>query len=165
LLLPKTKYSVLGPVPVIEHPFEKKSGLPNSSDVDLSLRLVIPKIGVDAPIVLTQYLEESMIQKELEKGVVRYPDSNTILGHSSAYPWYQGNFGSIFSLLNKLEGGDELFIFSGDKKFIYTVTDKKIDLPKNLNLEEDDKTLYLVSCWPISTAWKRIAVKAVLTNK
>ena len=122
--------------------------------------MISSKIGVEAPIVLTSALDEGTIQIELEKGVVRYPNSNVILGHSSAYPWYKGNYGSVFSLLNKLEKGDEFFIFSGNNKYTYRIIDKKIDLPKNLELETDNNIIYLISCWPISSAWKRIAIKA-----
>ena len=93
------KYSVLGPPPVLG---SNGSWFPVSSNLDISLNLVIPKIGIKAPIVLTKHTDEYMLQKELEKGVVKYPGSNVILGHSSAFPWYRGNYGSVFSLLNKL---------------------------------------------------------------
>lgn len=156
------KYSVLGPPPIRLDSEGIFSGFPLSSEAELSLKLVIPKIGVEAPIILTEYTDEHMIQKALEQGVVRYPDSNVILGHSSAYPWYRGNYGSVFSLLNRLEIGDEFFIFSDEEKYTYQVLGKEIDLPKNLNLEQagEDSIIYLISCWPINTAWKRIAVKA-----
>lgn len=127
-------------------------------------RLVIPAIGVEAPIILPENTDEYILQKALEKGVVLYPNSNIILGHSSAYPWYKGDYGSVFSLLNKLEKGDEIFLFSENKKYTYQVTDKEIKLPEDLNIEkgEGEATLYLISCWPINTDWKRIAVKAVM---
>ena len=42
------------------------------------------------------------------------------------------------------------------------IYDKKIKAPKDLNFKgEDNKSvLYLVSCWPINTDWKRIVIKA-----
>lgn len=155
------KYSFIGAMPVemgLDNIF-----LPFSETEEYAPpRLVIPLIGVDAPVVLTQSINESIIQKDLENGVVRYPDSNIILGHSSAYPWYRGNYGSVFSLLNKLEKGDELFIFSRNEKYAYQVLEKNIELPKNLEFEdvENTSTLYLVSCWPINTTWKRIVIRA-----
>jgi len=86
-----------------------------------------------------------------------------ILGHSSAYPWYKGAYGSVFSLLNKLEGNDEIFVFSAKKKYTYKVVGKEINLPENLNIEKqkEESLLYLLSCWPIKTNWKRIAIKAI----
>lgn len=161
------KYSVLGPPPIRLDSKGVFSGFPFSPEAELNLKLVIPKIGVEAPIVLVEHTDEYFIQNALEKGVVRYPDSNVILGHSSAYPWYKGVYGSIFSLLNKLEIGDEIFIFSEDEEYTYQVLGKEINLPKNLNLEQtgEDSVIYLISCWPVSTAWKRIAVKAERVDK
>lgn len=159
------KYSVLGPEPVKDETFFW--GLPSSDSVDNSIRLVIPIIGVDAPIVLTNSIDKHILEKELEKGVVRYPDSNIILGHSSAYPWYTGNYGSVFSLLNKLQEGDELFIYSANRKYTYQVIGKEINLPKDLDFSEakNESIIYLVSCWPINTNWKRIAIKAISIDK
>jgi len=156
------KYSIIGPPPVT--PFNDfTSSLPLSGDN--VLRLIIPLIGIDVPIVLAQTSDEFLVQKDLEKGVVRYPNSNVILGHSSAYPWYKGDYGSVFSLLNKLEQGTKILIYSNNNKFTYKVLDKKIDMPKNFNLENDDSIIYLVSCWPVSTNWKRIVIKAQLLDK
>ncbi|MCX6729977.1 MAG: sortase [Candidatus Portnoybacteria bacterium] len=86
-----------------------------------------------------------------------------IMGHSSAYPWYSGSYGSIFALLNKLNIGDEFTVFSKNKSFIYRVESKEIKAPKDLifQKDKDNSVLYLVSCWPINTAWKRIVIKTV----
>ncbi len=161
------KYSVLGAPPVHLDSKGLFSGLPLSSEAELNLKLVIPAIGVEAPIVLVEHTDEYIIQKAFERGVVRYPNSNVILGHSSAYPWYRGDYGSVFSLLNKLEIGDNVFIFSGEEKYTYQVLEKQIELPKNINIEqgEDSSIIYLVSCWPISTSWKRVAIKAEILDK
>lgn len=159
------KYSVLGPEPVKDETFFW--GLPVSDGVDASIRLIIPVIGIDAPIVLANTTDKHIIEKELEKGVVRYPDSNIILGHSSAYPWYRGSYGSVFSLLNKLQPEDKLFIYSANRKYAYQVIRKEINLPKDLDFSEakNESTIYLVSCWPVNTNWKRIIVKAILIDK
>ncbi len=138
-------------------------------------RLVIPILGVDAPIILSESSDEIALQSALERGVAFWPGSALlgekgtmiILGHSSAYPWYAGEYGSVFSLLNKLKENDEVFIFSADKKYTYRVINKEINLPEDLNIEKQEKEpiLYLLSCWPIKTNWKRIAIKAVSIDK
>jgi LPXTG-site transpeptidase (sortase) family protein len=153
------KYSFLGAPTLEQETIGKKQGAG-----DIPKRLVIPLISVDVPVVLVEDNDEYVIQKALEKGVVLYPDSNIILGHSSAYPWYKGEYGSVFSLLNKLKKDDEVFVFSNEKKYAYQVLEKQIKLPKDLSLEQvkDKSTLYLISCWPINTNWKRIVVKVVL---
>lgn len=166
------KYDFLGPTPVdiADNKNKIEKGLfwlPVSGSVDNLVTLVIPLIGVNAPIVLSGNTDESLIQKDLEKGVVRYGNSNVILGHSSAYPWYKGNYGSVFSLLNKLQIGDEIYIYSNNKKYSYKMSEKQINSPKNISLQEttEDSAIYLVSCWPINTNWKRIAIKAIAIDK
>lgn len=134
-------------------------------------RIYIPKISVEAPVIISQSLDEKDLQDDLERGVIYLPGSTAlnengtmvIMGHSSAYPWYSGNYGSIFALLNKLDIGDEFTVFSKNKSFIYRVESKEIKAPKDLIFQKDknNSVLYLVSCWPINTAWKRLVVKTV----
>jgi len=74
----------------------------------------IPSIEINAPIVLEKSLDSGIILKRLEDGVVHYSYSplpgekgtSIILGHSSAYPWYRGKYGSVFALLSNLKKGD-----------------------------------------------------------
>lgn len=175
------KYHFLGPSPVsLEKPIceevnPQESICQTNESYQIPQALVIPALGVDAPIVWPDGINEPALQRALEKGVVFWPGSSllgdkgtmVILGHSSAYPWYKGNYGSIFSLLNKLEKGDEIFLFSENKKYVYQVIEKEIQLPKDLNIENQDNesVLYLLSCWPVRTDWKRVAVKAVGIDK
>lgn len=149
------KYNILGPAPL---------GEKIARGLETPEKIVIPSIGVEAPVILAENSDEYILQKALEKGVVLYPNSNIILGHSSAYPWYRGNYGSVFSLLNKLEKGDEILLFSKDKEYNYQVVGKEIKAPKEISTENDNSILYLISCWPINTNWKRIVVKADLTK-
>ena len=134
-------------------------------------RIIIPSLGIEAPIVISQSSTEAGFQKDLEGGVIYMPGSSmlnedgvmVIMGHSSAYPWYKGQYGSIFALLNKLNTGDEIIIFAKEKQYIYRVLGKEIRAPKDLffQTQAEDPTLYLVSCWPVNTAWKRIVIKTV----
>ena len=169
------KYAVIGlPSENENGNFDLKtivSSMISSKENLLPERIYIPQISVEAPIVISQTLNEKDLQKDLEKGVIYLPGSSyldekgtmIIMGHSSAYPWYQGSYGSIFALLNKLNIGDKFIVFAKDKSFVYRVEAKEIKAPKDLIFEKDknNSVLYLVSCWPINTAWKRIVVKAV----
>ncbi|MEK7506455.1 MAG: sortase [Patescibacteria group bacterium] len=139
--------------------------------------LEIPAIGAKAPIVLEPSINPDIIFNRLENGVVHYADSALpgekgtaiILGHSSAYPWYKGKYGSAFALLGKLRPGDEIFINNGNKTLKYKVSESLIFNPfasKDNRLAALEKTdgssIILVSCWPVGTAYKRIAVRADL---
>jgi len=172
------KYSFIGLPPASDQLTLNQSGLQGiinsilpSNEYFFPDKLSIPLLNIEAPVVLSQSPEEKSLQADLEKGVIFLPGSTAlnengtivIMGHSSAYPWYKGRYGSIFALLNKLNIGDEIIVSSGEKQFIYRVEGKEIKAPKDLIFQKDENNsvLYLVSCWPVNTAWKRIVVKTV----
>jgi LPXTG-site transpeptidase (sortase) family protein len=138
--------------------------------------LVIDSIGVRAPIVFNVPDNNDLIYNNLEKGVVHY--SNTpkpgeigaavVLGHSSAYPWYKGNYGAVFALLNKLKIGDRFYVqYSDNRTFVFEMKQSIIFNPFDTNdqrlvaLENaHTSSLILISCYPVGTNYKRIAVQA-----
>lgn len=168
------KYSFIGPPPVSSEQLSLRETI-NSTFLNKEYlfpdRLLIPSLNIEAPVVISQNPEEKSLQADLEKGVIYLPGSSAlnengtmvIMGHSSAYPWYGGKYGSIFALLNKLSIGDEIIVFSKEKEFVYRVEGKEIKAPKDLIFQKDENNsvLYLVSCWPVNTAWKRIVIKTV----
>lgn len=167
------KYAVLGaPEKSPNNPFGAEK---ENNNLFIPQRLIVPVLGIDVPVILAENTEESVLQAALERGVVYWPDSALlgeggtiiILGHSSAYPWYKGDYGSVFSTLNELKEDDEVFVFSAQNKYTYNVIGREIDFPENLVFEkqEEKSMLYLLSCWPIKTNWKRIAIKAISIDK
>lgn len=148
----------------------------NGSDFSGSITLQIPSLNVEAPIVREPSLNLDQIFKRLEDGVVLYGGTSVpgekgvsiILGHSSAYPWYQGDYGSVFALLGKLAAGDKLYVNKNGKVLVYKVSESLIfhpfeDSDKVAQLEKtNNSSIILVSCWPVNTNWKRIAIKADL---
>lgn len=136
--------------------------------------LEIPTIGVKAPVILEKSLNPEKIFNRLEEGVVHYADSSLpgqkgvaiILGHSSAYPWYKGDYGAIFALLGRLKTGDHIYVHNSGRILTYAVkgtvifnpfsSDKSVDKI----VATDNSSIILVSCWPVGTNSKRIAVKA-----
>jgi len=138
--------------------------------------LSIGRIGVSAPIVFDSGSIDQEIYNSLERGVVHYPGTpkpgeggaSIILGHSSAYPWYRGKYGSVFALLGKLQTGDKIRVeYADGRTFTYNVTASIIFSPSNdsrlTQIQNSSKpTLVLISCWPIGTNYKRIAIQAEL---
>lgn len=134
----------------------------------------IPQIGVSTPIILSKSSARRDLQNSLKKGTVFYPDSDlpgnpgmtVILGHSAPSGWPKINYDWVFSRLNKLDSGDEVFVYFEHKKYPYRVT-KKIFLNKGEEIPEYDptetkSTLIMLSCWPPGIDLKRIAVQAEL---
>lgn len=143
--------------------------LPNSAT------LIIDRVGVRAPIVFGTPDNTELIYDNLEQGVVHYsgtakpgePGVSIVLGHSSAYPWYNGDYGAVFALLSKLEVGDRFYIqYSDNRSFFYEMKENLVFNPfksdERLSAMEraSGDNLILISCYPVGTNYLRIAVRA-----
>lgn len=133
--------------------------------------IIISKIGVRAPIIISKDVATKKILDDLKSGVSLYPGSakpgsasgkTVILGHSSEHIWHKGNYPTVFNLINELEKGDEITVVFGGKTYVYRVEEKFVKTPKQIQKEIKKDGLYLMSCWPIGTDLKRIVVRATL---
>lgn len=137
-------------------------------------RIEIPKINIEAPVTIDKTLDDAGVYKALDNGTVYYPSSvlpgqagqTIILGHSAPANWPHIKYDWVFSNISQLQEGDEIFVYSDNKKLSYLVT-QKIFLNKGEEIPEDGLTnsknvLVLVSCWPPGKDYKRIAVEAAL---
>ncbi len=130
--------------------------------------IYIPKINVKAPIVLGSSIDANKLLKDLERGVLMYPGSampgqgsTVIVGHSSSNsPW--NKYSNVFSLLNRLQTGDLIYVNYNDKNYIYTVSNKKTGSVFSLSNADMSGDLILSSCWPVGTDKGRILVSSTL---
>lgn len=134
--------------------------------------IVIPKIGVEAPILWDKSSGEVM--DSLQNGVVHlagtsHPgeDGNTFLtGHSSNYWWRGGDYNSVFALLPELAPQDEIFvIYHGELKKYQVkqlVEVKKAEVSSYV--ESSDEQLTLMTCVPVGTNLRRLLVIATPVN-
>ncbi len=143
-------------------------------------RVIIDDLWVDTPIVDLAYytpekLEKGDFKLELERGVIRYPNTGTpsdgnmlIFGHTSDYWWNNNEFGQIFRNIPKLEEGQIIKIIWNNQMYQYKIIKKEIVKPKHVSktyakYHDDDKQyLTLVGCYPVGTADSRIVVVAEL---
>lgn len=145
----------------------------------IKMTLVINKISVETPVVLSKSTEESSIQKDLERGVVHYPGTplpgqrgnSYIAGHSSNYAWAQGSYNYVFKNLNELVVGDVMTVtqrLNNGKEITNTfvVSLKEEVAPDDPRIFADTKTqeLTLTTCWPLGTNVRRLMVKAQLRD-
>ncbi len=176
-------------IQIDEEPFSMKNLIPTEPNISAKFnitpyenRIIIPKIGKNIPMVdisVTKSFDfdhmENIFMTELEKGVVRYPGSAApwekgnafIFGHSSNYPWVKGEYNDVFALLDNVSFGDQIIVFYNQKKYVYTVREKKIVRPgdvKALDRNPEASELSLMTCWPIGTTLKRMLVFAELTE-
>jgi len=124
-----------------------------------AVRIQIPAIGVDAPIV------QGDGEEQLKKGVGQYP--------LSPNPGQPGNlvlsahndiFGEIFRDLDKLKEGDEVILYTSQESFVYIVQQTQIVEPTQVEImgETSEPVLTLISCYPYMVDTQRIVVTAYL---
>ncbi len=132
--------------------------------------LIIPKIGVKAPIIYLNTLSEPEMLRALQGGVVHYagtaypgePGNAVFFGHSSNDWWEPGNYKFVFVLLEKLVPGDTYEIHYQSRKYVYKVTNTKVVAPTDLSVltQTATPTSTLITCTPPGTSWRRFVVSA-----
>lgn len=129
--------------------------------LETAIRIQIPAIGVDAPVVQGDGWEQ------LKKGVGQY------IG--SANPGQRGNvvlsahndiFGELFRYLDRLQPGDQVILYTQQKQYIYIVTHTEIVEPSRVEVmaPTSEPTATLISCYPYLVDDQRIVVFAKLQN-
>jgi sortase A len=130
-----------------------------TSSPQQAIRIQIPAINVDAPIVQGDGWEQ------LKKGVGQHV--------GSADPGQTGNmvltahddvFGEIFRYLDQLKKGDQIVIYTAIRAYTYVVTGSQVVEPTRVDVMNptDNPTLTLISCYPYRVDNKRIIVSAEL---
>lgn len=146
----------------------------NSVASDKENVLEIPQISVVVPIFFPETADKNLLKKDLDKGVVYYPGSVApeeagqivILGHSAPPNWPKIKNDWVFSDLNSLKVGDEIYLNKNYKRYTYKIKETKIiargqEIYSNL-LTNDNNMVVLVSCWPPGKDYQRITVWAEL---
>lgn len=158
------------PNPPIEAITDPSPNADLAQAVDAPDQIVIPKLGVTAPIVFEPSIAEQAIQVALRDGVVHYagtalpgePSNSVIVGHSSNDWWEPGNYKFIFANLDKLDAGDQIQINYQKKRYVYQVAGKKVVEPTEVSVLQPtaDPILTLITCTPPGTSWKRLIITA-----
>jgi LPXTG-site transpeptidase (sortase) family protein len=132
-------------------------------------KVIIPGIGVDAPVVfgMTSTVERD-VQRALQDGVVHYantaqpgqPGNGVYVGHSSNAPWVPGRYKFVFTALEHVNVGDTFYIHQNSKQYQYKVVTKKVVNPHDTSvLNSGDKpTATLITCTPVGTSLNRLVI-------
>ena len=134
--------------------------LPTASPAQ-AIRIQIPAINVDAPIVQGDSWEQ------LKKGVGQHigtpnPGENGNIVLSA----HNDIFGEIFRELDKLQPGDVVILYTAQRQYNYVVTGTQIVEPTRVEVmaPTPNPTVTLISCYPYLIDTQRIVVSAVLQN-
>ncbi|MDP2587864.1 MAG: sortase [bacterium] len=135
-------------------------------------RLIIPTLAINAPLLFPDDADDATLLSALQDGVVSYPGSAGpgqpgnffVTGHSSQLAWEQGNYKSVFSLLEHISPGDVVLVYYRQQKYVYIVETSTIVAPTETSVLDDseDARLTLMTCWPTGTTARRLVVSATL---
>ncbi len=147
--------------------------VPASSAIpkDAPPNIIIKDINVNAPVIYDEKtVNQNSFQLALRRGVVHYPDTAlpgqpgnvVIFGHSSGQWWAPGDYKFVFTLLDKLEAEDLIYIDYQGTRYIYRVYDKIVVKPSDLSvLNQGSKNiLTLITCTPVGSSTNRLIVRA-----
>jgi sortase A len=128
---------------------------------DQAVRLQIPRLNVDAPVVQGDGWEQ------LKKGIGQH------IG--SANPGQEGNvvltahndvYGELFRYLDQLQPGDNVIVYTQQRQHVYVVDRTVIVEPTAVEVmaSTGSPTVTLISCYPYLVDKQRIVVFARLQN-
>lgn len=124
-----------------------------------AIRIQIPAIGVDAPIVQGDGWEQ------LKKGVGQHigtpnPGENGNLVLSA----HNDIFGEIFRDLDRLQPGDVVIVYTNQRQYTYVITGTQVVEPTRVEVmaPTPNPTVTLISCYPYLIDNQRIVVSAAL---
>jgi sortase A len=128
---------------------------------DQAIRIQIPALNVDAPVVQGDGWEQ------LKKGVGQYigsaqpgQDGNVVLSaHNDVY-------GELFRYLDRLAPGDKVVLYTQQRQFVYIVDRTVLVEPTAVEVmaSTGSPSVTLISCYPYLVDKQRIVVFARLQN-
>lgn len=126
-----------------------------------AVRLQIPAISVDAPVVQGDGWEQ------LKKGAGQHigtpdPGENGNIVLSA----HDDIFGEIFRYLDRLKPGDVVVLYTNQRQYTYVITATQIVEPTSVEVmaPTPNATVTLISCYPYLIDNQRIVVSAVLQS-
>ena len=149
---------------------------PNASlEVSDEPKLIIPKIGVDVPIVWdANAASQDSLNAAMDNGVAWFnikganarpgeKGNFVVSGHSSNDWLDQGDYKFIFARLEQMNEGDTIYANYNGTRYTYTVTHTKVVTPtdvSSLMTGTDKPHMTLITCTPLGTALNRLLVFA-----
>ncbi len=145
-------------------------------------RILIPAIGVDAPIIDLKFISPEKLTKGdfdeyLYKWVVKYPYTPNpwqtgnilIFWHTSYYWWKKNPYGDIFAKIPLLRHGDIIEIIWDWKVYKYKIFKKLVRRPWQVKYTYEYynkmwKILTVMWCYPIWTDRQRMLIIAKQIN-
>jgi len=135
--------------------------IPTSSP-EQAIRIQIPAISVDAPIVMGDG------EEQLKKGVGQHIGTpNPGQTGNMVLSAHNDVFGEIFRNLDQLKTGDEIIVYTQVRSYTYVVQQQQVVEPTQVEVMSPttDPVVTLISCYPYLVDNKRIVISAALLSQ
>ena len=135
--------------------------------------LIVPKIGVEVPIIWNANAsDQNSLNSAMDKGVAWFNINGAsahpgevgnfaLSGHSSNDWLDQGNYKFIFARLDQLVEGDTIYVNYNGVRYTYQITKKSVVRPTDVaSLTQPTRKpmITLITCTPLGTALNRLLV-------
>jgi LPXTG-site transpeptidase (sortase) family protein len=163
-------------VPVVFEPLTTPDGA-TIQPVNEEFALIVPKVGINAPITAGVNPSKPDEYNEVLKTSVAHastsflPDENGtvyLFSHSTNYDWFVSDLNAVFYLLKNLEEDDTIVIMYQGKRYTYKITGKKVVSPTNTSYlypYVGHRNLILQTCWPPGSVAERLLIFANLIEE
>jgi len=131
-----------------------------------AMRIVIPKIGVDAPVVQTMPADGVWEVADWAVGHLATTPNPGAAGNA-AYSAHDDIKGEVFKRLGELSPGDVLRFYTPHSVYTYVVTNQLTVDPSDVSVLNPTRssTVTLISCAPYWVDTQRIVVQGVLKSR
>lgn len=145
--------------------------------VNTDFSIVVPKIGINAPITAgVDPTNPKEYNKVLATAVAQSSTSFTpdkagtvyLFSHSTNYDWFVKDLNAVFYLLKDLENGDYIVLFYKGVRYTYQLTEKRVVQPGEISYlvpHAGKKNLILQTCWPPGSVSERLLLFADLVEE
>lgn len=130
-----------------------------------AIRMAIPKIGVDAPVLQTPPVNGVWEVADWAVGhLTSTPDAGA--NGNGAYAAHDDIKGEIFKRVDQLAPGDTILLYSRHAVFRYTVINQQTVDPSNVSVLAPTRTptITLISCAPYWVDTQRLVIQAALKS-
>ena len=163
-------------VPIAFHPLVAPNG-EAITPVDTDFGIVIPKIGVNAPVTPgVDPQKEAEYGEALKKGVAHaktsfFPGEDGVVylfSHSTNYEWFVNDLNAIFYLLKNLTAGDLIVLLYKGDVYTYKLIEKRVVKPSETSYLQPisgERKLILQTCWPPGSTTERLLLISELIDR
>lgn len=163
-------------VPTIFNPLLQPDGT-MITPADNTFSVIIPKIGVNAPVIPSvNPAEPNQYLEALKRGVAHastsyFPDQDGtvyLFSHSTNYDWFVKDLNAVFYLLKNLNTGDTIVLVYKGKVYTYRLTEKRVVTASQVSYmvgQTGTHRLILQTCWPPGSTAERLLLFADLISE